>query len=267
MERGQALLEVNTVSFNRGDKPIFKRLNMSIKAGMITAIMGPSGVGKTTLLNLMMGGLRPDSGTIKMEGIDIHALGKKKLYQLRRKMGILFQEGGLFTDFNVFDNVAFPLRQHTSLEKSIIKDLVLMMLQAVGLRGAAKLRIRQLSGGMAHRVALARAMILGPSLMLYDEPFSGQDPIGRGILSRLIREMNTALGLTSVIVSHDVAEAAEIADYVYIISQGRVLGSGAPQDLMRDETPAVQQFLCGLPDGPVPFQYPAKPYAEDLKLD
>ena len=261
------VVSVEDVYFNHGEKPIFTGLSLSIKRGSITAIMGPSGTGKTTFLNLISGELKPQKGTITFDGINVSTLRKKKLYQLRRKMGVLFQEGGLFTDFNVFDNVAFPLRQHTRLNESIVRDLVLMILQAVGLRGAAQLRIDQLSGGMARRVALARAAILGPDVMLYDEPFAGQDPIGRGVLLRLIKKMNMALGLTSVIVSHDVNEATEIADYIYILSEGVVLSAGLPQDILNDVTPAVKQFINGLPDGPVHYQYPAKPYAEDLLIE
>ncbi|MCH9644926.1 MAG: ATP-binding cassette domain-containing protein [Gammaproteobacteria bacterium] len=268
MDSSQSLVvAIEDVYFNRGEKPIFTGLSLSIKRGSITAIMGPSGTGKTTLLNLISGELKPQSGKITVNDVNVSKLRKKKLYQLRRKMGMLFQEGGLFTDLNVFDNVAFPLRQHTSLNETMIRDLVLMMLQAVGLRGAAQLRIDQLSGGMARRVALARAVVLGPEMMLYDEPFAGQDPIGRGVLLRLIKKMNAALGLTSVVVSHDVSEATEIADYIYILSGGVVLSSGVPQNIVDDTTPAVEQFIKGLPDGPVPYQYPAKPYAEDLAIE
>ena len=267
MDSGQqTMVVVEDVFFNREEKPIFTGISLSIKRGLITAIMGPSGTGKTTLLNLITGELKPRSGSVMVDGLSVPSLNKKRLYQLRRKMGLLFQEGGLFTDINVFDNVAFPLRQHTRLKEGMIHDLVLMILQAVGLRGAANLRIDQLSGGMARRVALARSVILGPEIMMYDEPFAGQDPIGRGVLLRLIKKMNTALGLTSIVVTHDVSEATEIADYVYIISGGVILSEGAPSTLLVDETPAVKQFLNGLPDGPVSFQYPAKPFAEDLAL-
>lgn len=252
------------MSFYRKERPIFKELSLSIPRGKVTAIMGPSGTGKTTLLKLIGGQLKPDFGEILVDGESVSALGLKKLYALRRKMGLLFQEGGLFTDLDVFENVAFPLREHTKLPESMIRDLVLMHLEAVGLRGAANLQIDQLSGGMARRVALARTIILGPELMMYDEPFSGQDPIGRGVLLRLIKELNEALRLTSLIVSHDVKEAVQLADYIVIIFQGRVLWAGDPNALLAQKDPKVHQFVRGLPDGPVSFHYPAQPYSEDL---
>jgi phospholipid/cholesterol/gamma-HCH transport system ATP-binding protein len=259
-------INIKNVSFARDTKQIFSDLNMSIKRGSVTAIMGPSGTGKTTLLNIIGGQLKPDAGEVTVDGLDPYKLHKSDLYLLRRKLGVLFQEGGLFTDFNVFENIAFPLRQHTRLKEELIRDLVLMNLQAVGLRGASELRIDQLSGGMARRVALARAIALGPEIMLYDEPFTGQDPIGRGVLVQLIRMLNDALGLTSVLVSHDVEETASIADYTYIISDGGVIGEGASKTLLDDKQPAVHQFLHGLPDGPVSFQYPATDFAKELDV-
>ncbi len=258
------LIQIENLSFSRGSKAIFTDLNLTIARHQVTAVMGPSGTGKTTLLSLIGGQLKPKEGTITVKGQVVSQLSQKKLYQLRKEMGILFQEGGLFTDLNVFDNVAFPLRQHTDLNEAMVRDLVLLMLQAVGLRGAAKLFIHELSGGMARRVALARSVVLGPEVMLYDEPFSGQDPIGRGVLLRLIRELNDALGLTSVVVSHDVLETAEIADYVYIIDNGKVIGQGQPKALFEEKSADVYQFVHGLPDGPVSFQYPAEDLTKDL---
>lgn len=259
-------ITIQDVSFARETKQIFNNLSLSVKRGSVTAIMGPSGTGKTTLLNIIGGQLRPDSGSVSVDGLDPYQLAKSDLYTLRRKLGVLFQEGGLFTDFNVYENIAFPLRQHTRLKEELIRDLVLMNLQAVGLRGASQLRIDQLSGGMARRVAMARSIILGPDIMLYDEPFTGQDPIGRGVLVQLIRKLNDALGLTSVLVSHDVEETASIADYTYILSEGGVIGEGESKQLLEDKQPAVHQFLHGLPDGPVSFQYPANDFSEELGI-
>lgn len=260
------VIEISDLSFSRGTKPIFKSVDLCIRRGAITAIMGPSGTGKTTLLNIIGGQLAPDAGTVAVFGEPVHSLRQSQLYQLRRRMGVLFQEGGLFTDLNVYENVAFPLRQHTDLTESMIHDLVLMHLHVVGLRGASQLRIDELSGGMARRVALARAIVLGPEIMMYDEPFTGQDPIGRGVLLKLIRELNKTLGLTTILVSHDVHETTEIADYTYILSNGCVMAEGCPRQLIDDNEPAVHQFLHGLPDGPVRFQYPAGAYAEELGL-
>ncbi|OGT66382.1 MAG: ABC transporter ATP-binding protein [Gammaproteobacteria bacterium RIFCSPHIGHO2_12_FULL_45_9] len=252
------------MSFYREDRPIFNGVSMSIPRGKITAIMGPSGTGKTTLLKLIGAQLHPAAGSITVDGQNLHAMSQKALYHARRKMGILFQESGLFTDLDVFENVAFPLREHTQLPEDMIRDLVLMHLEAVGLRGAEKLDIAHLSGGMARRVAMARAIILGPEIMMYDEPFSGQDPIGRGVLLRLIKELNDALGLTSVIVSHDVQETAQLADYVLILFEGRILGAGTPAEILSSEKPEVRQFVRGLADGPVTFHFPARPIQEDL---
>lgn len=260
------IIQLHSVSFARESNVIFDSLDLKIRKGQVTAIMGPSGTGKTTLLNVIGGQLKPDAGTVTVKGVNPYQLKKRALYQLRRDLGVLFQEGGLFTDLNVYENVAFPLRQHSKLPESMIRDLVLMNLHVVGLRGASRLRIDQLSGGMARRVALARAIILGPEIMMYDEPFAGQDPIGRGVLMKLIRELNDALGLTTLLVSHDVQETAEIADYTYILSRGRIMAEGSLRELMNDEEPAVSQFLRGLPDGPVNFRYPAQPYGEELGL-
>ncbi len=260
----ESVIEIKNMSFSRGNRKIFSGIDLSIHRGKIVAIMGPSGTGKTTLLRLIGGQLKPDSGEILVNNQNVSKLNHKKLYQLRRRMGVLFQEGGLLTDLGVFENVAFPLREHTNFPEDMIRDMVLMMLEAVGLRGAARLRINQLSGGMARRVALARAIILGPELMMYDEPFTGQDPIGRGVLVKLIKEINGALNLTSVLVSHDVKETASIADYVYLIFQGRVIGEGVPESLFVDESPSVKQFIHGLPDGVISFHHPAKNFQEEL---
>lgn len=255
---------INNLSFSREEKPIFRHVNMRIQRGKITAIMGPSGTGKTTLLRLIGAQLLPDNGRIMVDDICIHELPQKKLYEARKKMGLLFQSSALFTGLSVFENVAFPLREHTKLPESMIRDIVLMKLEAVGLRGTAHWMPSALSGGMARRVAMARSIAMDPELMMYDEPFTGQDPISMGVLVKLIKHLNTVLGMTSIIVSHDVAETCAIADYVYILSQGEVIGEGLPTELMNTTVPAVQQFMQGLPDGAVPFHYPAKNYLEDL---
>lgn len=259
-----AIVAINEMSFYRDTRAIFNNISLEIPRGKITAIMGPSGTGKTTLLKLIGAQLYPQSGSILVNGENLLALSEKALYQARRKMGVLFQEGGLFTDLDVFENVAFPLREHTKLPEDMLRDLVLMHLEAVGLRGAARLRIDQLSGGMARRAALARAVILGPEMMMYDEPFAGQDPIGRGVLLRLIKELNNALNLTSVVVSHDVQETALIADHVVIIFKGAVLAAGSADAVINNPSPAVQQFVKGLPDGPVSFHFPSGNYQEEL---
>ena len=226
--------------------------------------MGPSGTGKTTLLRLIGGQLRPDKGTIEVDGQDVHKLSHSELYELRKRMGMLFQSGALLTDITVFENVAFPLREHTKLSESMIRDLVILKLQAVGLRCARDLMPNELSGGMARRVALARAMTLDPMMIMYDEPFTGQDPISMGTLVNLIHKMNDAMGLTSIIVSHDVNETAEIADYIYLLSNGKVVEKGRPVQLKRSSSQWVQQFMQGLPDGPVPFHYPGLDFEDDL---
>ena len=258
------LIQIQNVTFTRRGRAIFDDITLSIPRGKITAIMGPSGTGKTTLLRLIGGQLRPDRGQIKLDGIDVPRLSRRALYLLRRRMGMLFQNGALFTDMSVYDNVAFPLREHTQLSESMIRDLVLIKLEAVGLRGARDLMPAELSGGMARRAALARTIALDPELLLYDEPFTGQDPISMGVLVSLIKTLNDSLGLTSVIVSHDVAETCGIADYVYVISEGKIMGQGTPVEIANTTSPNVEQFMKGLPDGPVAFHYPAKPYAEDL---
>jgi phospholipid/cholesterol/gamma-HCH transport system ATP-binding protein len=266
LEANGSIVQIRQLQYSISGRPIFKGIDLDIPRNKIVAIMGPSGTGKTTLLNLIGGRLKPDSGTILVHNLNVPNLSRKGLFLLRRRVGVLFQEGALFTDLNVFENVAFPLREHTRLPEDMIQNLVRMQLNAVGLRGAMNLRIDELSGGMARRVALARATVLGPELMLYDEPFTGQDPISRGVLVKLIRELNDALGLTSVVVSHDVAETAQIADYIYILAGGRIIGEGPPKELLSSSVPQIKQFTHGLPDGPVAFHYPAKNYREDLGL-
>jgi len=258
------LVKIRNLHFQRGARVIFEGVDLDIPRGKVTAIMGPSGTGKTTLLRLIGGQLDPDRGSIQVDGEEVPSLGRQDLYALRKRMGMLFQSGALLTDLPVFENVAFPLREHTSLPESMIRDLVLMKLQAVGLRGARDLMPSELSGGMARRIALARAIALDPMMILYDEPFTGQDPISMGALVQLIRLLNDALGLTSIIVSHDVAETAAISDYIYVISQGKVIGQGTPEAMDKTDSDWVRQFMQGLPDGPVPFHYPAPTYREDL---
>jgi phospholipid/cholesterol/gamma-HCH transport system ATP-binding protein len=258
------LIRVRGLTFRRGERVIFEDVDLDFHRGRITAIMGPSGTGKTTLLKLISAQLTPDAGTIEVEGRNIHELSQQELFEARKRMGMLFQSGALLTDLTVFENVAYPLREHTKLPERMIRYLVLAKLQAVGLRGAAWLYPAELSGGMARRVALARAIALDPKMIMYDEPFTGQDPISMGVLIKLIHTMNDNLGLTSIIVSHDVAETASIADHIYVISGGRVMDQGSPAELERTASEWAQQFLKGLPDGPVHFHYPACDYAEDL---
>lgn len=261
------LIKVRGLCFTRGSRIIFDNIDLDIPRGKVTAIMGPSGTGKTTLLRLIGGQLRPKAGTIAIAGENIHTLRRRRLYELRKRMGMLFQSGALFTNLSVFENVAFPLREHTRLPESMIRTLVLMKLEAVGLRGARDLMPSELSGGMARRVALARAIALDPMMIMYDEPFVGQDPISMGVVVKLIRLLNDALGLTSIVVSHDVKETALIADYIYLISEGKVIEHGTPTELERSSSAWTEQFLHGLPDGPVPFHYPAPAYADDLLRD
>ncbi len=255
----QALVQIRGLHFSRGEKKIFDGIDMDIVAGRVTAVMGPSGTGKTTLLKLIGGQLRPDAGEIIVDGQRVHELPRARLYQLRKKMGMLFQSGALLTDLNVFDNIAFPLREHSDLSESMIRTLVLMKLSAVGLAGAHRLMPSELSGGMARRVALARALALDPMMILYDEPFTGQDPISLGVLVKLIRDTNETLGLTSILVSHDVAETLSIADDVKIISGGKVIADGTREEIQQSDSPWVRQFIDGLADGPVPFHYPGDP--------
>ncbi len=262
--RPKPLVAVKDLRFTRGNRLIFDGVDIDIQRGKITAIMGPSGAGKTTLLKLIAGQLKPDAGSVSVDGLDVHSLSRERLFALRRRMGMLFQSGALLTDLDVFENVAFPVREHTDLTEAMIRNLVFMKLEAVGLRGARDLFPRELSGGMARRVALARAIALDPMMVMYDEPFSGQDPISMGVLVQLIRRLNNALHLTGIIVSHDVPETASIADYIYVLSGGKVVGEGTPEDLGKSESEWVTQFMDGLADGPVPFHYPARDYLDDL---
>jgi len=259
-----SLVSVQNLTFSRGEKKIFDDISLEFERGKITAIMGPSGTGKTTLLKLIGGQLFPSQGNVTVNGRNVHHLKRDELYTLRKRIGMLFQSGALLTDMSVFDNVAYPLREHSHLPESMIRSLVLMKLEAVGLRGARDLMPNELSGGMARRVALARAIALDPMMIMYDEPFTGQDPISMGALVLLIKSLNTTLGLTSIIVSHDVQETAAIADYIYVLSGGKVVGQGTPQEIQQSTSEWVQQFMNGNPDGPVHFHYPAKEYMDDL---
>ncbi|WP_024851294.1 ATP-binding cassette domain-containing protein [Hydrogenovibrio kuenenii] len=262
--KAESVIQIQNLKFHRGDRVIFDDVTLTIPKGKITAIMGPSGTGKTTLLKLVAGQLVPDSGQVHVYEQDVHKLPRNQLYALRSKMGMLFQSGALLTDLNVFENVAFPIREHTDLPEPLIELIVKMKLQAVGLRGAMTLMPAQLSGGMSRRVALARAIALDPEIVFYDEPFVGQDPITMGVLVSLIKKLNESLELTSVIVSHDVKEVLSIADFACVLSEGKIIAQGTPQELLDSGSDYVKQFLQGLPDGPVPFHYPASDYIEDL---
>ncbi|MDO8177911.1 MAG: ABC transporter ATP-binding protein [Undibacterium sp.] len=260
------LVEIRDLHFGYGDRPILSGLNMDFTRGKVIAVMGGSGSGKTTILRLIGGQIQSQRGSIVVDGQAVQSLGTADLYALRRKMGMLFQHGALFTDLSVFENVAFPLREHTNLSESMIHDLVLMKLHAVGLRNAAGLKPSEVSGGMARRVALARAVALDPQLIMYDEPFAGLDPISMGVIANLIRSLNDALGSTSILVSHDVHESFTIADYVYFLSQGKIVAQGTPKELLESTDPYVKQFVHAEADGPVPFHYPGKTLADDLGL-
>ena len=260
------LIEIRDLSFAYSDRMVLKGVNLSARRGQVIAIMGNSGCGKTTLLRLMGGALKPTQGLLKVDGVDMGALDNDGLYRLRRRMGMLFQFGALFTDMTVFENVAFPLREHTDLPEEMIRDMVLMKLNAVGLRGAQDLIPSELSGGMARRVALARSIALDPALILYDEPFAGLDPISLGVTGNLIRRLTDTLGMTSVVVTHDVHESLKIVDYVYFVSEGVIVAQGAPAEIKDSDLPYVHQFVHGEEDGPVPFHYPAPAYAADLEL-
>jgi phospholipid/cholesterol/gamma-HCH transport system ATP-binding protein len=260
----EALVRVRGLHFRRGEQRIFDGVDLDIPRGLVTAIMGPSGTGKTTLLKLISGQLQADAGEIEVDGQSIGSLSRSELYALRTRMGMLFQSGALLTDLDVFENVAFPLREHAKLPESVLRKLVLIKLEAVGLRGAARLMPSELSGGMARRVALARAVALDPTMIMYDEPFTGQDPISMGTLTSLIRQLNDASGLTSIVVSHDVSETAEIADHLYIIANGQIMASGSPREVAASDSAWVRQFMDGEPDGPVHYHYPAAPLEQDL---
>jgi phospholipid/cholesterol/gamma-HCH transport system ATP-binding protein len=252
-------VELSDVSFGYDKRrPVLTGIDMQIPRGSVVAIMGGSGCGKTTILRLIGGQLRPQSGRVVVAGQNVRELDRDELYALRRKIGMLFQFGALFTDLSVFENVAFPLREHTELPDELVRDLVLMKLNAVGLRGAHQLRPAELSGGMGRRVALARAIALDPMLVMYDEPFAGLDPNSLGVVGQLIRKMNDALGITSVVVTHDIYESLKIVDYIYFVSEGRIIAQGTPETVRASTDPFVRQFVDGAPDGPVPFHYPAK---------
>ena len=261
-----ALVAIDRVTFGYDDRVVLSDVTMTFPRGKVVAIMGGSGCGKTTLLRLIGGVLEPRHGTIRFDGAPLDVRDRAALFALRRRLGMLFQFGALFTDLTVFDNVAFPLREHTPLPESMVRDLVLMKLNAVGLRGVAQLKPADLSGGMARRVALARAIALDPDLIMYDEPFAGLDPISLGVAANLIRRLNDATGATSLVVSHDVHECFHISDYVYVISGGRIVGHGTPAEVQASDHPEVRQFIRGEPDGPVRFHYPAREYREDLEL-
>jgi len=261
----ETAVQLTDVSFGYDRRrPILRGIDMTIPRGKLTAIMGGSGCGKTTILRLIGGQLRPQRGSVVVAGKDVAALERDELFALRRKIGMLFQFGALFTDMTVFENIAFPLREHTELPEELIRNLVLMKLNAVGLRGAAQLRPSELSGGMARRVALARAIALDPLLVMYDEPFAGLDPISLGIVGQLIRKLNDALGITSVVVTHDIYESLKIVDYIYFVAEGRIVARGTPEDVRASTDPFVRQFVDGEPDGPVPFHYPAKALSREF---
>ncbi len=258
------LVDIQNLTFKRDERVIYDDISLSIPKGKVTAIMGPSGIGKTTLLRLIGGQLKPNSGKILFDGQNIPTLSRSALYEARKRMSMLFQSGALFTDMSVYDNIAFPMREHSTLSESLIEKMVLMKLEAVGLRGARNLAPGELSGGMARRVALARAIALDPELILYDEPFAGQDPISMGVIVRLIKDLSEALGLTSVVVSHDVTEVMSIADYIYIIAEKKIIGQGTPSEISQQTSPLVQQFIQGEADGPVPFHFPSASYQDEL---
>ncbi|GMR19707.1 MAG: ATP-binding cassette domain-containing protein [Gammaproteobacteria bacterium] len=260
----ESLVDLDEVVFYRGERAIFNGLSLKIPRAKVTVILGGSGTGKTTLLNLIGGRLRPAAGDVRVDGLSVPALKTRELYTLRKRMGLLFQSGALLTDLSVFENVAFPIREHTRLPETLIRTLVLLKLELVGLRGAHRLMPAELSGGMARRVALARAIALDPMMVMYDEPFTGLDPISKGITVKLIRELNDALGMTSIVVTHDVEEACTIADYVYLVGGGKVIAQGNAAEMLASEGEDVKQFMNGLPDGPVPFHYPAAEYVQDL---
>ena len=264
MNQDSPIVEIRNLGYAVGGRPIFDGLDMDIPRGKVTAVMGPSGTGKTTLLRLVTGQVHADTGSIHVAGEDMGNLKRADLYALRRRMGMLFQNGALLTDFNVFENVAFPIREHTDLPERLIRQLVLTKLEAVGLRGAADLMPSELSGGMGRRVALARAIVMDPEILIYDEPFVGLDPISMGVILRLIRRLNDTLGLTSIVVSHDVQEISTVSDNVFLLSAGKVVARGSPQELRANPSEVVRQFVGGLPDGPVAFHYPASDYYGQL---
>ena len=264
LKNAAPIVDIRNLSYAVGGRPIFTDLNMQFERGKVTAVMGPSGTGKTTLLRLITGQVVAGSGFIEVAGEDLTTLRRRDLYALRRRMGMLFQNGALLTDLSVFENVAFPLREHTDLPERLIRQLVLTKLEAVGLRGAAELAPAELSGGMSRRVALARAMVMDPEILIYDEPFAGLDPISLGVILRLIRRLNDALRITSIVVSHDVQEISTVADHVFLLSGGKVVAGGTPQEMQKNPSEIVKQFVGGLADGPVPFHFPAADYFQQL---
>ncbi|HTC53235.1 MAG TPA: ATP-binding cassette domain-containing protein [Steroidobacteraceae bacterium] len=263
----QIIVDVRDACYSVRGRAIFSGLSLQAMKGQITAVMGPSGTGKTTLLRLMTAQIYADSGEVRVFGQNLADLGSRQIFALRKRMGMLFQNSALLSDFDVFENVAFPLREHTDLTEALIRSLVLTKLNAVGLRGAAQLMPEELSGGMARRVALARAVVMDPELLIYDEPFVGLDPIALGVILRLIQQLNQALGITSIIVSHDVHELSSIAHRTYLMAEGRIVASGTPEDLARSNEPIVHQFMSGDPDGPAPFHYPAPELTTELLAD
>ena len=263
-DQSDNVIEIRDLWYSRGQMPIFTGLNIDIPRGKVTAVMGPSGTGKTTLLRLITRQIRPHKGTIRIDGIDIGSLSQRDLYRFRRRFGMLFQNGALLTDFSVFENVAFPLREHTKLPNRLIRHIVLTKLHAVGLRGAADMMPTTLSGGMARRVALARAIVMDPEILIYDEPFVGLDPISMGVIVRLVRKMNDALGISSILVSHDIQEVSTVSDQSFLLSDGKVAASGSPDELSNTQSELVRQFMHGMADGPVAFHFSAPNYAEQL---
>ncbi len=265
-KKGDYLVEVEDLHFSYGENQVLKGLNLRIPRGQTVGILGSSGCGKTTLVKLIGGQLRPAAGRVRVDGQVVHDLDNDKLYALRRKIGVMFQAGGLFTDLSVFENIAFPMREHTDLPESMIRDLVLMKLHSVGLRGTHAMTTGELSGGMSRRVALARAIALDPMLIIYDEPFAGLDPISLNVIAHLIRRLNDALGATSIVVTYDVSESLKVVDRAYFISDGKLVGEGTPAAMVESANPSVHQFLNAEPEGPVAFHYPAPPLGADLAV-
>jgi phospholipid/cholesterol/gamma-HCH transport system ATP-binding protein len=259
------IVRVRGLRYRAGGREIFAGVDLDFPRGAVTAVMGPSGSGKTTLLRLITGQALPDSGSVEFDGQEVSRLARADLYRMRRRMGMLFQNGALLTDLDVYENIAFPLREHTRLPERLVRHLVLTKLQAVGLRGAARLMPAELSGGMGRRVALARAIVMDPELLIYDEPFVGLDPISLGVVLRLIRRLNDTLGVSSIVVSHDVREITAVADYCHLLSGGHIVASGPPAEVAASTNEDVRQFMHGLPDGPVPFHYPAPDYADQAR--
>lgn len=264
MTEAENLVVLTDIHLKRAGKPVLDCLSLSIPHNSVTAVIGPSGVGKTTLLELISGRLKPDRGYLLVDGLSVPDLGRRELFELRKKMGMLFQSGALLNDLDVYENIAFPLREHTRLPEPVLRQMILMKLELVGLRGARRLMPAELSGGMTRRVALARAIVIDPVMVMYDEPFTGLDPISKAIIVKLIRQLNSTLGMTSIVVTHDVHEAMQIADFVYMLGHGKVLARGTPEEIKNSQRDDVRQFLQGQADGPVPFHYHADEYLTDL---